>query len=84
MTFNNAKTIGILYLGRNIEAVALLGVELGGVKDDCDLSLQHNKHHRVLVRARHALRAVALDPEQIECSFEFLKVYEVFLSISKY
>ena len=56
----------VVVLGRDVEAVPLLGVELRGVKDDGDLSLQHDKHHGVLVRAAHALGAVTLDPEERE------------------
>ena len=48
-------------LGRDVEAVALLGVELRGVEDDGDLPLQNHEHHRVLVGAAHALRAVTLE-----------------------
>ena len=54
------------YLGRDVEAVSLLGVELRGVKDDGDLTLQHHEHHRVLVRAGHALGGVTLDPK-VKC-----------------
>jgi hypothetical protein len=32
------------------------------VKDDGDLPLKHHKDHGVLVRARHTLRTVPLDP----------------------
>lgn len=52
----------VVVLGRYVEAVTLLSVELGGVEDDCDLALEHHEHHRVLVRARHALRTVPLNP----------------------
>ena len=51
-----------MYLGWDIEAVALLGVELGGVEDDGDLTLEHHEHHRVLVGAGHSLGRVSLDP----------------------
>ena len=59
---NNPCNAQSFHLGRYVETVSLLGVELSGVQDDSDLSLQHHKHHRVLVCARHALCAVSLDP----------------------
>ena len=53
------------YLGRNIEAIPLLSVELRGVQYHCDLPLQHHEHHGVLVCAGHALGRVTLDPGEI-------------------
>ena len=50
-------------LGRYVERVALLCVELCGVQNDCDLPLQHDEHHRVLVCTAHPLGAVTLDSE---------------------
>ena len=52
------------YLGRNVEAVPLLSVELRGVQYHGDLPLEHHEHHGVLVRARHPLRTVSLYSEQ--------------------
>ncbi len=34
----------VVVLGRDVEAVALLGVELGGVQHDRDLALEHDEH----------------------------------------
>ena len=53
------------YLGRNIEAIPLLSVELRGVQYHCDLPLQHHEHHGVLVCAGHALGRVTLDSGEI-------------------
>ena len=53
-----------MYLGWDVEAVALLGVELRSVEDDSYLTLEHHENHRVLVRAGHPLGRMSLDPEQ--------------------
>ena len=53
-----------MYLGWDVEAVAFLGIELRGVKDDGDLPLEDHEDHRVLVRAAHPLGAVPLDTEE--------------------
>ena len=50
------------YLGRNVETVALLSIELRGVQYHRDLSLEHHEHHGVLVSAGHALGRVTLNP----------------------
>ena len=63
-----------MYLGWDVEAVALLGVELRSVEDDSDLTLEHHENHRVLVRARHPLGRVSLDPRQRNrCQWLFIK-----------
>ena len=55
-----------MYLGWDVEAVALLGVELRSVEYDSDLTLEHHENHRVPVRAGHPLVRMSLDPEERE------------------
>jgi len=54
----------VIVLGWDVEGVSFLGIELSGVENDSDLSLQHHKHHGVLVGATHPLGRVSLDPEE--------------------
>ena len=54
----------VVVLRQDVERIAFLRIELRCMQNDGDLSLENNKHHRVLVCAAHSLGRVALDPEE--------------------
>ncbi len=44
--YNEAYQV-VVILGRDVERVALFGVELGGVKNDSDLAFQDNENLKI-------------------------------------